>query len=272
MQVWTGQQGQDQFAHDAFNRYRTLTASAGTVSKEARAAAATSPSTGHTDFEHLGLGESGYCYGVTAFIDLVSFTSRTFWDSPESVLRLNTAVMTQIALAVQDFGGYVLGFRGDGVFACFGDPRVQDHRISAGVAVTACAFALDATRNALNSLLKASGMRPVQVRAGADFGRLDFVRIGSEVASEVNVVGFSANFAAKCEKYAHSWEVVVGEELARLLPDDDLWRHDKSPKRYTRDDETKSYDFYQVKWGSYIQHIPGIREALAGRPVSAIRY
>ncbi|MEU1171925.1 adenylate/guanylate cyclase domain-containing protein [Streptomyces microflavus] len=266
----------DQFANDVLSRYRKLTSASGLLEKSARsdafAHAASMPSTGHPHFMHLGLGESGHCYGVSVFIDLVAFTSRTFWEEPEKVLRLNTAVMSQVAEVVQSCGGYILGLRGDGVFACFGDRNVRDPKVSAAFSMAACAFALDAVRNALNQLLEQSGMRPVQIRAGADYGRLDFVRIGSHEASEVNVVGFSANFAAKCEKFAHSWEVVIGEGLADLLPGDHYDRHKDSPKTYQQSYLTRHYHYHQVKWATYLQHLGGLREGLSGGSVGSIIY
>lgn len=267
---------QRQFAQDVLRRYQTLSSASDLLHKSARseafASGAAMPPTGHPDFTHLALGESDHCYGVTVFIDLVAFTSRTFWERPDSVVRLNTAVMSQVAEVVQSCGGYILGLRGDGVFACFGDNNVRDPRISAGFSMLACAFALDAVRNALNQLLEESRLRPVQIRAGADYGRLDFVRIGSHEASEVNVVGFSANFAAKCEKFANSWEVVIGEGLAELLPDDHYEPHEDSPKTYQQDYRTRRYHYYQVKWESYLEHLGSIREDLAGNPVSSINY
>ena len=266
----------DQFARNVLSRYQKLSSASGLLEKSARseafAHAAPMPSTGHPHFAHLGLGESGHCYGVTAFIDLVAFTSRTFWESPDSVLRLNTAVMSQVAEVVQSCGGYILGLRGDGVFACFGDNDVRDPKISAAFSMAACGFALDAVRNALNQLLEQSGMRPVQIRAGADYGRLDFVRIGSTEASEVNVVGFSANFAAKCEKFAKSWEVVIGEGLADLLPDDHYEEHEDSPKIYQQDYRTRRYHYYQVRWATYLSHLDRLREDLSGNPLSSINY
>jgi class 3 adenylate cyclase len=264
----------NQFARDVLSRYQQLSSASGLLEKSARsqalAHAASMPATGHPDFAHLGLGESDNCYGVAVFIDLVAFTSRTFWEKPEKVLRLNTAVMSQVAEVVQSCGGYILGLRGDGVFACFGDRNVRDPKISAACAMAACAFALDAVKNALNQLLEQSRMRPVQIRAGADYGRLDFVRIGSPEASEVNVVGFSANFAAKCEKFAHSWEVVIGEGLAELLPESDYERHENSPKTYQQSYMTRHYHYHQVKWTTYLQHLDGLREDLSGGPVSSI--
>ena len=269
----------DQFARNVLDRYNLLTEAGGQLTKSARAESlargSAMPSTGHPDFDHLGLGESDFCNGVAVFIDLVAFTARTFWDDPGQVVRLNTAVMSQVAAIVKGFGGYILGLRGDGVFACFGDKSVRDPKVAAAVAMAACAFALDATKNSLNELLRMSGIRPVQIRAGADYGRLDFVRIGDQDSSEVNVVGFAANFASKCEKFAMSWEVVVGEGLSNLLPVDYFTGHPSSPKSYTRDGSTKFYRYSNItpsSLTSYIRHAQGVQETLDGSPVSSIGY
>jgi adenylate cyclase len=87
------------------------------------------------------------------------------------------------------------------------------------VALDACAFALDAVEREVNPRLETRGIAPVQARAGLDYGRITFVRSGCREHSEINPLGFAANFAAKCEKTANLWEIVVGEGLAEVLPD-----------------------------------------------------
>lgn len=232
-----------------------------------RASAASAPSLGHPEFEGLALGESGSTTSVAMFLDLRRFTARSFWDSPEQILRLNVAVITELAIAVQQHGGYVLGFRGDGVFACFDGGGLLDARAVAGIAVGAAAWALDAVQNSLNSRLELAGIEPVQVRVGLDFGRLDFVRIGSDSGSEVNVLGFAANFASKCEKAAKSWEVVAGESLALLLPPCDVTRL-ANPVRYMRQGESRTYHLFDVNPTNYLRHIKGVPEQLDGHPIS----
>lgn len=236
-----------------------------------QASAARTSSLGHPSFSGLPLGASGSTDAVAMFLDLRRFTARSFWDPPEQIIRVNVAVISELASAVERHGGYVLGFRGDGVFACFDGADRLDSRGVAGVAVGAAAWALDAVQSALNGLLSLSGIEPVQVRAGLDYGRLDFVRIGSLTGSEVNVLGFAANFASKCEKAALAWEVVVGESLAGLLPAEDLTHHSDSPTHYTRDGQTRSYHFYDVALGKYLRHIQGVADELGGQPVSEVR-
>jgi adenylate cyclase len=226
---------------------------------------------GHPDFADLPLGGTSHCDGAVVFLDLDEFTSRTFWESPESMVRLALAVLTQVVEVVVDHGGFVLGLRGDGVFACFGGPG-SDPRIDVAAALGAAAFALDATENALNNLLIMDGLDPVRLRAGADHGRLDFVRTGCDGANEVNIIGFAANFAAKCEKIADSWELVAGECLgAHVLNKALLRAHPDSPKRYARDGLTRSYLFYDIAWRSIAPHAVGVRDDLAGAPITRVR-
>lgn len=236
---------------------------------QASASAAEVPPLGHPDFVNLPLGGSGSTNAVALFLDLRRFTARSFWDSPEDILLVNVAVVGELATAVQQHGGHVLGFRGDGVFACF-DAGQQDPKIAAALAVGTAAWALDAVKNAVNQLLDMSNIEPVKVRAGLDYGRLDFVRIGSQSGSEVNVLGFPANFAAKCEKVANSWEIVVGSQLAGLLPDADISRHPHPPASYTRGAQTERCPFFLVSPSAYLRHMAQVSEQLGGHSASAI--
>jgi adenylate cyclase len=266
---------QEQFAESVMRRIGSLRESgavikASSAQTESRSAsAATVQPMGHPDFHDLQIGQVGTREAAVMFLDLRSFTARSFWDPPDQMIYVNVAVITELVESIQRHGGCVLGLRGDGVFACF-DGKGQDHRIPAAFSVVAGAFALDAVQNALNHLLRADGIQPVQVRVGLDFGRLDFVRMGSPMGSEVNVLGFAANFASKCEKIANSWEMVAGQSLAALLPADDVEIHEESPHRYTRDGDTRSYHFYDVSWIRYLKHVDGISETLSGQPVSAV--
>lgn len=84
------------------------------------------------------------------------------------------------------------------------------------------------------------------------------------------MIGFAANFAAKCEKQAKSWEVVVGEGVQELLPEAPLVEHEKSPKKYERDHLVRYHHFYDYRWRTTLPHIPGAVEQLGGHPSSRI--
>jgi class 3 adenylate cyclase len=223
---------------------------------------------GHPEFEDLRLGEQRTAPMVAVFLDLTNFTGRTFWDDSSETADLAHAVLSGFVETVVRFGGHPLGLRGDGLFAGFspGDPK-----FTALMALSACGFALNAVEEAVNPWLRQRGKQPVQARAGVDMGDITFVRSGFSGSSEINPIGFAANFAAKCEKTAKSWEIVVGQGVADLWPDlKDFTQHEQSPKRYTRDYETVSYHFYDYNWRASRADLDGVPAVLAGTATSAI--
>lgn len=223
---------------------------------------------GHPRFEELEVGERRSASLAVAFIDLTDFTGRSFWDDDDEVVDLAHSVLTGFVEVVTSWGGYALGLRGDGLFAGFGP---GDPEIDAVWALTACAHALNGVENGLNPRLKAAGIEPVQARAGVDYGRLTFVRSGSRERNEVNVIGFAANFAAKCEKRAKSWEVVAGEGIQKLMPDaPSLDEHEMSPKKYQQDYGIRYYRFYDYRWRTALKHIPGALKQISGHPTNRI--
>lgn len=258
----------DQFGDVVMRDFRRLRAGDRSIQASASSPFETK-ALGHPAFEQLEVGERRIASLAVAFLDLTDFTGRSFWDDEDEVVDLSHSVLTGFVEVVTGFGGYALGLRGDGVFAGFG-PGVP--QVDAVMALSACAHSLDAVEKGLNPRLDAAGIRRVQARAGVDYGRLTFVRTGSREHNEVNVIGFAANFAAKCEKQAKSWEVVVGEGVQRILPDVPalLVEHENSPKKYQRDYAVRPYHFYDYRWRTTLPHIPGTLEQLQGRPTTRI--
>lgn len=223
---------------------------------------------GHPDFEDLPVGAKATAPMVAVFLDLTNFTGRTFWDDQEEAADLAHAVLSGFIQIVTDYGGHPLGLRGDGLFAGFspGDPA-----FAASMALGACAFALDGVQNEVNPWLERQGMARVQARAGLDYGQITFVRTGNHDSSEINPIGFAANFAAKCEKAANSWEIVVGQGLADLLPGYPHFdEHERSPKEYQRDYQKAYYKFFNYRWRNTVPHLTGVTESLGGTPTSQI--
>ncbi|OMB97058.1 hypothetical protein A5732_07590 [Mycobacterium colombiense] len=224
---------------------------------------------GHPLFAGLQLGERRSCNMASLFLDLTNFTARTFWDDPEEVTLLAHSVLCAFAQVVTELGGHVLGLRGDGLFAGFGP--VANPEVSVAIASIAGATAIDAIQNDLNPKLKFRGIEPIQARGGADFGETFFVRSGSFEASEVNVIGFAPNFAAKCEKAAASWEFVVGERFASYIVDETLLEtHPGSPKKYQRDYETKTYGFSKYRWAKSLKWVDSTIDELRGLPLEEL--
>jgi adenylate cyclase len=239
------------------------------VKAMAKAAHLETRSLGHPDFEGLAIGQRRAAPLACVFLDLTDFSGRTFWDDETEVVDLAHSVLTGFIEVVSAFGGYPLGLRGGGVFAGFGPGKAS---IDSTCALAACSFALDAVEHGLNPRLIAQGIEPVKARAGVDYGSITFVRSGSGERSEVNPLGFAANFAAKSEKKAKSWEVVVGEGIAVVLPDADTFtEHADSPKTYQRNYQRRAYKFYDYRWRALLPHLPEVIRQINGHPTTAIQ-
>jgi adenylate cyclase len=260
-----------QFAETVVNDYTTrqLSREYAMLSKNVTASlrALEHNALGHPVYDELEIGDRSTLPLTTIFLDLSNFTRRSFWEDQDDVVDLAHAVLSGFIETVVQFGGHPLGLRGDGLFAGFGGPPA----LASAMALGACAFALNAVETAVNPWLDARGLDHLQARAGVDAGLITFVRTGTTAHSEVNPLGFAANFAAKCEKAAHAWEIVVGEGAVKTLPEaSNFTQHPDSPKEYTRRGESKYYRFYQYQWRRVLPHLDGVPEALAGSSTSNV--
>lgn len=261
----------DQFASRVLETYRPRSGSTTFAAKASEGTVSAGLPFGHPLFESLAVGERRRLSMTSVYLDLSEFTARTFWEDLGDVTDLALAVLTQVAVIVQSFGGHVLGLRGDGLYAGWGSVG-SDPEIDTTLALGGSAFALDAARGALNNLLEESGIAPVRMKAGVDHGEVMFVRVGGRAQSEVNVVGFSANFAAKCEKAAHSWDIVVGEGATRWVTPELVSPHPDAPKTYTRGVDRRAYSFSTFHWDrrDVLGALGGIPDELAGHASSVV--
>lgn len=224
---------------------------------------------GHPAFDDLEVGARRVTSIATVFLDLSDFTGRSYWDDPNDVATLADSILSGFTEVVTRLDGHVLGLRGDGLFAGFG-PGISEESVA--LAGLAAAAALDATDRYLNPRLKQLGIHPVSARAGLDFGEVTFIRTGNRTTSEVNVVGFAANIAAKSEKVANAWEVVVGEKYAEHINNKELIKL-REVKTFTRAHVTHRYSLYDLRWKQLLPELDGVASDLQRlrTPIGATR-
>lgn len=206
---------------------------------------------------------------AVGYIDLRKFTWRTFVDDPLGNAKLAQAFIVQCAEIIADRGGYVIGARGDGIMfgvGSDGDAPFPKTMCALGIV----AFALDMTQNALNQQLEADGLRPVQARGGVDYGEVVFAWYVNGDQREINPNAFAVNFAAKCEKAANAWQIIVGDTARDVVGDSAIagFEPHGDPATYTLDGVTRSYRMHRWKWednGRARRWAAGLPTLLAGR-------
>jgi class 3 adenylate cyclase/tetratricopeptide (TPR) repeat protein len=145
------------------------------------------------------------------FCDLVGSTSLSTQLDPEDLRAVIGAYHRCCTELIEQQGGFVAKYMGDGVLAYFGYPHAHEH--DAERAVQAGLALVEAVPN-----LKATIGSPLQVRIGIATGLVvvgDL--IGKGAAQEQAVVGETPNLAARLQAIADPGAVVLAENTRTLL-------------------------------------------------------
>src|SRR5579859_1612288 len=103
-------------------------------------------------YRKLPLGYATKTWAATLFVDLRDSTERAMRIGARDTLITMQAYIPAIAQVIGDTDGYIVGFRGDGIFAAFGlDERDADERGSAVMRAASCGKAMiDVTQKVIN--------------------------------------------------------------------------------------------------------------------------
>jgi predicted ATPase/class 3 adenylate cyclase len=146
------------------------------------------------------------------FCDLVGSTALASRLDPEDMREVLAAYHAAVAEVVDDFGGYVAKYMGDGILAYFGYPQAHEH--DAEQAVRAGLALVDRVGRLM------SGAAALASRVGIATGLVvvgDL--IGSGEVQERGVVGETPNLAARLQEMAPPNAVLVAESTRRLIGD-----------------------------------------------------
>jgi adenylate cyclase len=148
------------------------------------------------------------------FSDLEGFTRLTERMAPQAVVSFLNEYMTAMTRVVEDGGGIVDKFIGDGIMAVFLPRDVEDNHalraVRAGVRMQQRLGELRAGWRADRPELTG-----VQARIGINTGEVVSGNIGSQTRMDYTVVGDNVNLAARIEASARVGEVHVSESTYR---------------------------------------------------------
>jgi class 3 adenylate cyclase len=152
---------------------------------------------------------------VTAlFADVVGSTSIGERLSPEEVKALIGECVSRMARSVEQFGGVVDAFMGDGVAAFFGVPIA--HEDDPERAARAALHIVHVVGEYARDIEAAWGISDFNVRVGLNTGPVAVGLVGGAKRQSV-ALGDTPNVAARLQSAAEPGSVVVGEATARQL-------------------------------------------------------
>jgi class 3 adenylate cyclase len=152
---------------------------------------------------------------ITAlFADVVGSTSLGERLQPDEVKALIGECVSRMSHAVEEFGGTVQAYMGDGIAAYFGLPRA--HEDDPERAARAALRILEVVGEYAHDIVEAWGIRDFNVRVGINSGTVGVGMVGASNPQEVGL-GDTTNVAARLQSAPDPGTVAAGEATARLL-------------------------------------------------------
>jgi class 3 adenylate cyclase len=152
---------------------------------------------------------------ITAlFADISGSTGLGERLAPDEVKALIGECVTRMSRAVEEFGGTVQAYQGDGICAYFGVPVA--HEDDPERAARAALRIVELMGAYAREVEEAWGIADLGVRVGVNSGRAGVGVVGS-ADPQVVALGDATNVAARLESRAAPGTIVVGEETARRL-------------------------------------------------------
>ena len=130
-----------------------------------------------------------------------------------SIIQVFSQEMTMITAG---YGGYVLKYVGDAIIAFF--PGEFDCKKACNNAVNSSRSMVKIVAHGLNPVFKNNGLPMIGIKLGIDFGENLVVLYGRDPArSYIDIIGSSISVASKINAVAPPGQIVVGENLYKLL-------------------------------------------------------
>ncbi|MCB1877917.1 MAG: GAF domain-containing protein [Chromatiales bacterium] len=146
--------------------------------------------------KQLALGGRTICASVL-FSDIKGFTRLSETLDPHEVVRFLNVYMTAMTEIIEEEGGIVDKFIGDGIMAVFTDRRDRDHALRAARAGVCMQRKLGELRDQWQaSQPEVCGL---QMRVGINTGMVVAGNIGSQTRMDYTVVGDNVNVASRIE-------------------------------------------------------------------------
>jgi adenylate cyclase len=138
------------------------------------------------------------------FTDLKGFSTISERMEPARLYEWLNGYLGAMAQVIQDHGGVLKQFTGDGIMALFGVPVPQTTQIqqaSDATAAVKCALAMGRRLVELTRDWQQAGLPAVSMRAGIYTGEVAAGSVGSDDRFEYAVIGDVVNTASRLESY-----------------------------------------------------------------------
>lgn len=153
------------------------------------------------------------------FADMVGFTEVSDRIEPEDLTALLVDYLSGMADKVEQFGGTLNEFTGDGLMAVFGAPNEMAPEEQARRAIAA-AREMQGLMEGLNLRWRRLGIgRSLTIRIGINTGEVSVGSYGSKGRMTYTAMGLQTNITSRIEKEAEPGSVLISDATYQLVRD-----------------------------------------------------
>jgi class 3 adenylate cyclase len=152
---------------------------------------------------------------VIMYADLVGSTNMSMTlpaDKLTTIIRAFTYEMSQV---VYSHEGYVLKYVGDAVISFF--PASYNKLLACDRAVQCAKSMLAVVKNGINPILNQYDYPELNVKIGMDEGENVIVQYGHDKSSQIDILGYCMNIAAKITSLTGPNKISIGEDVHKML-------------------------------------------------------
>jgi len=152
---------------------------------------------------------------VIMYADLVGSTNMSMTlpaDKLTTIIRAFTYEMSQV---VYSHEGYVLKYVGDAVISFF--PASYNKLLACDRAVQCAKSMLAVVKNGINPILNQYDYPELNVKIGMDEGENVIVQYGHDKSSQIDILGYCMNIAAKITSLTGPNKISIGEDVYKML-------------------------------------------------------
>ncbi|WP_353412743.1 adenylate/guanylate cyclase domain-containing protein [Arenicella sp. 4NH20-0111] len=154
------------------------------------------------------------------FADIRNFTTRSESSTPEAIIDLLNLYFEEMTAAIDEYGGTVDKFIGDGLMVFFGAPNSSANPSEDGF--NAAKKMLERLK-VVNQTLDEQGIEPIEIGIGLHTGEAVIGHVGSVRRNEYTAIGDTVNVAARLEGLTKALEssIVFSETVFADIDNDE---------------------------------------------------
>lgn len=152
---------------------------------------------------------------VIMYADLVGSTNMSMTLPADKLTTIIRAFTYEISQVVYNHKGYVLKYVGDAVISFF--PASYNKLLACDRAVQCSKSMLTVVKNGINPILNQYDYPELNVKIGMDEGENVIVQYGHDRSSQIDILGYCMNIAAKITSLTGANRVSIGQYVYEML-------------------------------------------------------